>query len=146
MHIIPADDAKIGLVNKDDMWDTQVTLFNESNDIEAWNYYFGNLLGNKASFESLVQFDKLLKSGNKTAMERFKEVFNLSDAKAKVAAKGFLKEIFNAYSAAGTGHTAVTTATMPHKYNGEVWVGGPVVIINNEMWQKLQKSYRASIK
>lgn len=139
IRVIPADDAKIGLVNQEDMWDTRVKLFGSTGDIESWNNCFGELLGAKVSFESLVGFDKLLKAGDDAALKKFRKVFSLGEQTAKeIAAKGFLNEVMKAYSAESTGHQAVNTATMPHKYSGEVWVGGKVVMITPKMWEQLR--------
>lgn len=137
IHIIPADDAKIGLVNREDMWDTRVTMFGRTEDIENWNYSFEELLPyTPASFKSLVEFDKLLKAGDKNAIKKFKSVFGVQYAETN----GFLKEILNAYSERNTKHAACTTATMPHNYKGEVWVGGKVVLITSRMWEQLRNA------
>jgi hypothetical protein len=121
------------------MWDTRVKLFGRTGRIDSWNDYFGQLLGAKVSFESLVGFDKLLKAGDKAAMEKFRKVFSLGEQTAKeIATKGFLNEVMKAYSAESTGHQAVNTATMPRKYSGEVWIGGKVVIITPKMWEQLK--------
>lgn len=140
MIIIPSDDAKIGLVGRDDMWDTVITLFGERRDIEGFNSLFSKMAGKKASMSALEDFQKLLVSGDRSALTRFKNAFYLSEEEAKHFAPIFLQEIRKAYSAESTEHRAVTTATMPHKYVGEVWVGGKVVLISASMWNKLREA------
>ena len=142
LRLIPADDAKIGLVNREDMWDTRISLFGKSNDIESFNRKFGLLLNDSvswaASWEKIQQFDKLLKNKDETAISHFQNVFYLSAEEAKRYSTEFLENILVAYSEKSTKHSSVTTSTMPHDYSGEVWVGGKVIIIEDQMWKQLR--------
>lgn len=143
--IVPADDAKIGFVNREDMWDTRIRLFGINGLIEDFNEYFKEAfrLGRAPVIKDFYEFDKLLKKSDPTALRRFRDAFNLSDKSVKQFKDHFLDNIWEAYSAGPTGHTAHTTATMPHKSSSEVWVGGKAVLIEYAVWEKMQGAYLA---
>lgn len=140
MVMIPYDDTKIGLVNQEDMWDTVITLFGSREDIESANSSF-EYMGLKPNIEDFEKCASRLKQGDSGALEQFRKGFGAH--KSEKYAKTFMDEIWKAYSAASTGHTAHTTKTLPRPLKKtEVWVGGKVILIDYEMWKKM----RAALK
>lgn len=140
MVMIPYDDTKIGLVNHEDMWDTEITLFGRKENIEGVNKLFYNM-GLKADIQDFERFAARLKQGDSDAIERFRRGFG--PLTAGKYAKTFMEELWKAYSAASTGHTAHTTKTLPRPLKKtEVWVGGKVILIDYNMWKKM----RAALK
>jgi hypothetical protein len=140
--VIPVDDAKIGVVNKDDMWSTLITLFGQKTAIEDANRFFQRIFDKKTSItiKDFIQFDKKLKSNDPVAVKRFNKIFGDEFGWIKERGKyanSFLEEIWKSYSAESTGHTAHTTANMPRNLKSEVWVGGKVVLIEEGMWKKM---------
>lgn len=131
--LIPTDSAKIGMVNKEDMWDTNIALFGLHYTIEDWNAKWHNM-GLKPTLESFKKFDAKLKAGDEHAFMTLEDEIAL----AKKYKNNFLDSIWKAYSTEATKHTAVNTLTMPHKSKCEVWVGGEVVVITEKMWQQLR--------
>lgn len=146
--IIPADDAKIGFVNNEDAWDTPIKLFGESSTIDRFNTKFDYMLKLRRSpvINDFYEFDKLLKNSNPEALKSFKTEFDLSNGEVKAFKDHFLDNIWKAYSAKSTGHTAHTTATMPHKSRSEVWVGGKVVLIKMNVWDKMRQAIKQEKK
>lgn len=142
--LIPFDDSKIGIVNESDMWETRINLFKGTHDnityIADANNFFSDIFSSKTfTFEQLVQFDKQLKAGDKEALRKFKYWPDAS----KTYSKKLLEHILERYSAKNTGHTAATPATFPRTLkNTEVWVGGKVMLMSQEMWDKLKLAYK----
>ena len=151
--IIPYDTAKIGFVNSQDMWDTPVKIFGNHLDVRAANDMFRTIFGkspySSISIEDFETFDKDLKDCDKFALIRFWLAFGKSrDGKETPEfkcggeyANNFLNEIWKAYSAESTGHEVFTTKTMPHKSSSEVWVGGNIVIISQDIWDKIVEAF-----
>jgi hypothetical protein len=140
MVMIPYDDTKIVLVNHEDMWDTDITLFGRKENIEGANNHF-DYMDLKADIQDFERFAARLKQGDSDAIERFRKCFGTQ--KAEKYAKTFMEELWKAYSAASTGHTAHTTKTLPRPLKKtEVWVGGKVILIDHNMWKKM----RAALK
>ena len=143
MIIIPFDGTKIGMVNKEDMWDTPVNLFHGHEDIESWNSAFKDMGLSDKVWQTFLNMDTRLKRGDADALKLFKKAFG-SDGEG--FEKKFIEGIYDAYSAKKTKHTVVTTATMPHKSSSEVWVGGKAMLISIGMWEKLRKALKATKK
>jgi hypothetical protein len=147
MIIIPADDAKIGVVGHDDMWTTRIKLFGRRMGIEDANHFFG-MLDLEQDITDIKQFDKKLKSGNEAYIKKLQNAIVksidqvISKKMLDEAPKNFLEEIWKAYSAETTGHKWYYTSNMPHNVGKtEVWVGGKCVLISEDMWKKLRKAY-----
>lgn len=138
MVMIPYDDTKIGLVNREDMWDTEITLFGRTESVEAVNDYFSRM-DLKASIDDFEKFAARLKNGDSNAIERFRKGFGARNA-GKYA-QTFMEELWKAYSATSTGHTAHTTKTLPRPLKKtEVWVGGKVILIDYNMWENMREA------
>lgn len=139
--IIPFDNVPIGIVNHRDIWDTEISMFGRTFSIIAWNDLFESA-GIQDTIESIKKFDSDLKAGNSSALRRFEKYFGVNPKKYSNI---FLETIWDAYSAKATGHSVATTATIEHKLfntDTEVWVGGKVVVICHEVWDKLLDEWR----
>lgn len=136
--IIPFDGAKIGAVNSKDMWDTVIDLFARSEDIETFNEYWDQL-DIEPTIESFEEFGKRLKDGYRDDQTKFVSAFPYADMIS--ASEDFMGEIWKAYSAKSTGHTAYTTSTFSHIPQSEVWVGGKVVMIKKSEWAEFKKAF-----
>lgn len=137
--IIPFDRTKIGMVNMEDMWDTTVNLFHGHETIENWNSAFKNMGLSDTVWQTFLNMDTRLRRGDADALKLFKKAFG---GDGEGFEKKFIEGIYDAYSAKRTGHTCVTTATMPHMSSSEVWVGGKAMLISLQMWGKLRKALK----
>lgn len=135
--IIPFDGVPIGAVNREDMWDTRINLFGRKSRIDMFNDLFQDIV-QRDDFESFLKADKEMKDPNSNASYEFKQAFGKDQyEKAK---SNFLKQILDAYSAEKTGHTFHTTSNLKG-VKGEVWVGGKVMVISDNMWRQLLSAY-----
>lgn len=135
--IIPFDTAKIGCVNKWDVWETYVSMFGVRRQLPDVNNVFARL-GLSADWTSFEEFDAKLKAKDKGALAAFDKIFGKDDLPVS-----FLDSIDASFSPAATGHRAYTTATLPHNVSGEVWVSGECVLITTGMWLRLSKAFAA---
>ncbi len=140
--IVPFDGVKIGCVNNEDMWDTQITLFEQEQKIENFNSLF-SYLGINGNIESFQHFASRIESDD----GYFKEVVNkmqqfyvdtLSSETKVEMKKDFMGYLFRAYSANATGHTVATTATLKRNEDQEVWVGGKCMAIAKKTWDNMR--------
>jgi hypothetical protein len=136
--MIPFDGVKIGAVNDDDMWDSHINMFgSKGGTIESYNTRFKRL-DLKASVKSFEAFgNELASSGD--AKRKFRNEFNLTTDEQ---AEHFMENIWAAYGPESTGFTVHTTKDA-QDIHGEVWVGGPVMYIGLDMWDKLRKAIDA---
>lgn len=154
--IIPTDTAKIGLVNDEDMWNTPLKgIPGWRGNIEDFNHVLTQFAKSlfdtpTVTVQELEMLDVQLKKGNgmciKALVSAMKDFTSISVTQKDIdeLSKNFLSIIWNAYSEGSTGHSVVTTATMPHRYDGEVWVGGEVIMISLPMWKQLRQEIKAS--
>jgi hypothetical protein len=135
LRVIPFDGVKIGAVNRGDMWDTEIKLYDDTQDIETWNDVFAHARLEE-KWSSFVEFDAQLKRNDEKAVAAFDRAFG------DYPHNDFLKRLIAAYSPKETGHTAHTTKNLKDAKRGEVWVGGKCVLISNSMWAKLRKALK----
>lgn len=149
--IIPEDSAKIGFVNRLDMWNTVIKLFGYSNPLDGHNVTFEHIFFSNGKFkvspnsitiDDFYKFDKALKAGDEEAFKTLSKAIGRMNA--DMYRNSFIEEIWKAYSAESTGHTVHTTKNMPRDRDkiSEVWVGGKMVFIQPEVWQDMRKAYR----
>lgn len=138
--LIPADSAKVGIVGKNDIWDTQINLGGYRGDLEDLNRAFKSYLGLAPTLDSFEKFAERAKDRDSAEFHKLTE-FCPGESNARRLAKDFMDELFKAYSPAKTGFTTYPAANLPHKLprDSEVWVSGKVVIITMPMWEKLRK-------
>jgi hypothetical protein len=135
--MIPYDGVKIGMVNNKDIWHTEITIFGKTHGIDYINTMFERM-GIDESLKGLKDFDKCLKNDDLEAIKKFQEAFTLNESDLEKYKNIFLEEIWRAYSPKETGFTVHTTKTLPRPLpNSEVWVGGKVMLIDMEMWNKM---------
>jgi hypothetical protein len=151
LRVIPFNGVKIGVVNKPDMWNTKIqNFFNiESASIEDVNRIWKKIKDiDESDWSSFVQFDKRLKQKDPDAIKQLRDALFIgwdfgrvkSSNKIQTEFPNFLEEIDKAYSPESTGHTWYTTKNMPRDLdNTEVWIGGPVICISEEAWEKLRQ-------
>lgn len=141
--MIPTDGAKIGVVNKKDIWDAKVKLFNKSHYIEDLNRFFESLGLRDTDINSFYKFDAALKSGDSYSVNKFYEnarnYFSFTYLANNKAHLKFLESVYEAYSPRNTGFTWYYTSDMPRDMSdSEVWVSGEIVTISQKMWKKLR--------
>ncbi len=146
--MVPTDSAKIGVVNRSDMWNTKIKLFGLDENIEEFNNYFVELFGYPLSetitIDMFKDFDNKLKNGDENSISKFYQVFGEHFKKEDYHLR-FLEEIFDAYSSKKTGHEWYYTSNFPTnilRRNAEVWISGKIVLISFEMWNSLVKAYK----
>jgi len=142
--LIPTNGVRIGIVNRPDIWDTQIELFEKKGKIETFNTLWQRLELSDRDWSSFLNFANQLKSGNRDAITSLALVFG--QPVNKVTRLGwdvnFLKHVFDAYGPAQTGHTAATSSSLPHnEKKSEVWVGGPCIAISSQMWPHIREGF-----
>jgi hypothetical protein len=133
--VVPYDNVKIGVVNKDDIWDTKINMFGVKADIERYNDLFKSIGITDKSFSSFTEFDQLLKAKDPIAIRKFVKLFH-----SRKNSDQFLEQLFASYSARATGHTIETTATLPIGSNTEVWFSGPAIVMTIDMWEGIRQA------
>lgn len=150
--MIPYDGVKIGAVNKDDMWDTKINVHNSIRRIESYNWvwerFFNALEKNsvkkKLNWQFFEKLDKALREKNPKTLDVFNDEF-CENTTRKIDTTHFLKDIDDAYSPRATGHTCHTTENLPRiMSSSEVWVEGQCVLISEEMWNDLLRTYKSA--
>lgn len=141
LRIIPGNSAKIGFVNESDMWGTVISLFGESNEIEAFNSIWNRFPSlSDSSWKTWEALDKRLKRGDENSMKEFYRIFPNAEPDDHLE---FLESIFRAYGKR-TGHTAFEasnlTCSMLAK-NTEVWIGGPCLVVHEHSWKELRDKF-----
>lgn len=151
LRIIPYNGVKIGVVNKPDVWNTKISkFFNLSKaSVEDLNTVWKKIKDiNESDWSTFLDFDKRLKAGDKDAITQLQHALVIgwdwgrlkSDGKIVKDFSNFLEELDNAYGPESTGHTWYTTKNMPRDLgNTEVWIGGPVICMTEEMWENLRQ-------
>jgi hypothetical protein len=145
--MIPADNAKIGVVGSEDIWDVRIDLFGRRKGIENLNLLYEILDLNDTDIDSFYKLDKLLKQDDPEKVNKFYDalsiVLSLNEEQLENLVSGnahheFMGFIFDAYSPAETGFKWYYTSNMPkNMYDTEVWVSGEVLVISEEEWKKL---------
>lgn len=136
--VIPFDGVRIGAVNEDDMWMTDVRFLGRLFSVSDLNDYWRDL-GLSPSMASFKAFGKSLKNPNSESSRCFKDTFG--SEKYDAVKDNFFDTVMSMYSPKMTGHTVHTTANF-YGIEGEVWVGGKVMMIAEDMWEEL----RAALK
>jgi hypothetical protein len=141
LYILPYDTAKIGSVNREDLWNSQIgKLFGGLRiGIESMNDYFEEL-GIEENWESFLDFDKRLKAGEHLAVENFRSTFRNASPEDE---KHFLERIFDAYSESETGHST-GLPSRDSDGRGEVWVGGECLVMGYNQWNDIRKAFLKS--
>lgn len=136
--VIPFDDAKIGAVNRDDMWDTPVTIGGITKKIESWNDVWYNFDADD-DINGLKELAAELKARKKAGV--------VAPHKAFPAAvrNDLMGAIYDAYDPKKLGFTLCDSKTVRSVQVGEVWVGGKVVMIKKPMWDRVRKAYADSV-
>ena len=163
--LIPFDDAKVGMVNQEDMWDTKITFVHQFNtkftSIENLNHFFKKLRLDE-DWSSFVDFSEKLKHGDEEAVKNLKYVVerspaifggsilgNISDSEKideiiDYLKKHFLEAIDRAYSAEDTGHTTYTGAELPvgitSGKRSEAWIEGDIVLIHPHTFSRIRET------
>lgn len=110
-----------------------------------------NLKNVEHSFENMKnaikrleqEWDKMSSDDKKQFIKSYNnhsDYFYLIDETKLVKAlndKSLWDKILEMYSPASTNHTWCTTKTMKRNQKGEVWIGGPCVVITVEMWREM---------
>ena len=143
--IIPGNSSKIAFVNSQDMWDTKIEMFNQKNDITAFNSKFSGLKLNQFDWDDWKKFDAQLKKNDKKAVDIFYQYFYKADAGDHL---NFLETIYEAYSAESTGHDAFTSSSLSSSkmrskkiLGSEAWVSGPCLVVGVDHWDTLVKEF-----
>ena len=143
--LIPYDGVKIGCVNKRDIWDVRLSFGkgDKGRQLDLLNDDFLDpivvAVGNV--WNALVRFDK---SPKEERIERvIEELYDYGHNRAELKRfidslkSNFLQTIFKLYSLENTKFTLKTTKDLKGT-SGEVWIGGPCMVISMEMWRQLR--------
>jgi hypothetical protein len=145
--MIPADDAKIGVVGSEDIWDARINFFERRRTMYVLNSLYEQLDLDDIDINSFYKLDRRLKQDDPEKVDKFYEALSIALSlneeqlellRSKNAHREFMESIFNAYSPAETGFKWYYTSNMPKNlYDTEVWVSGEVLVMSEEEWKKL---------
>jgi len=142
MVCIPFDDAKIGIVGSEDMWDINIRVFGSLRDVADVNDSYEDIGLSDTNWESFINFDKALKNDESAAFEDFKNAFG--EIKAQQFKRSFIEEINKGYAPSSTGFIKGNTSSIKsYSKNSEVWVGGRVLLMTVDMWNKIREKFNA---
>lgn len=163
LYLFPYNTAKIGFVNKEDMWETSISLFgSEYESIKFMNGFLLKLLSASTgkplslSWSDFTHLAKLLKDGDEATKENFisticnfcnfSRMFDINKAE-QIYLKykdHFLEELDRAYSGAETSHTWCRPSQLKPSdlsKNSELWIEGKVLVMTrttvNELMNEL---------
>ena len=132
--VVPFDGVKIGMCGSYDMWETHVQLLGRNEDIADMNDMFEDL-GIVPALKSFTDFNDRLKAGDQSAIKDLRRVFRSKDYDGD-----FLSDVWKAYSPSKLKFSLHTTKDFPHITDErEVWIGGKVMMITREVWDKMRK-------
>ena len=148
--VIPFNRVKIGCINSDDMFDTRLNLTNGAN-IEPINQLWRALGLSAFDWNDWIAFDKLpaeeLESRYDQVIAKQGDVYYFSRKQAAalfdvLRQDGFLRGVQRLYSNANLQphHSVVTTKRGLAQAHGEVWVGGPCIMVSRHLWEKWRSS------
>jgi hypothetical protein len=132
--IFPVDGAKIAVCPYKDLWDTKVSIL-------EFNKEFLTSGCNMDNFNRWLSDLELFDAGDFANAHNEERIIRLCN-KNGVAPKNFLPILQQALSPKRTGIKLVDVPTFVENYAGldrEVWVGDPVVAINQSMWFNMVK-------
>jgi hypothetical protein len=135
--MIPFDDAKIGAVNSFDIWDATVSFGDFEQELNYMNKKFEQA-GIPDTIEGLKAFAKKLKDPKFEVPSGMKYI-------SQEERNDFMAYLYREYSPKNLGFTLHTTSNMKG-VEGEVWVGGKVMMIEEPMWQRIRKAYDAGVQ
>lgn len=152
--IIPYDDAKIGIVGENDMWDIRIPLFGKPMFLENISRKFAQvrsrmetipgMIDQKSSIWEFFQtLEKLINEQDAYALEFMADVFkhgtNSYSFYKKFLSKKPLMELLNeALGPQNTGMKSVTSKDQDALFDSsEVWVSGKMLFIRDSEWSKL---------
>jgi hypothetical protein len=145
--IIPYDGVKIGIVNSEDMWDIEISLFNIDIDVAHFNAAWRDMPSLSEHYWSTWEdFDKRLADDDEDAQKEFENGLRTIDHSGPTSRRStdFLKKIKAAYSAKATGFKSATTSTLYYNlpdHETEVWIGGECLIVSLSMWEKMVRDH-----
>lgn len=132
--VFPYDNAKIGFVGEQDIWDINVTINGTKFSIEKWNNYFSFSNIKDTSYEDFMDTIKNIFSKDIYKLELYeKKLFEVFEGDFKNV-EPFLKD---AYSAESLKFKLGTSADIDNTHLSEVWIGGPCILIRNDIWRDL---------
>jgi len=150
--VIPFNRVKIGCINSEDMFDTQLDMAMGAHIADV-NYVWKELGLSPFDWNDWIEFDQLpaeelearydtvlvAKANDAVPMGRNQIVALL----AVLRRNGFLRGVQQLYSNAhlSPSHSVATTKSgLAQAEAGEVWVGGPCLITTHGLWQQLRSS------
>lgn len=150
--MIPYDGVKIGIVGEQDMWDTDIVLFGNRDNVadlnRCWRSVFNRTDIQSTKDVTYADFEKLsemLDAERDKVIKIIADCFEISAFKIEreLGKKTLLQYLDEAYGPRFTGFTCATTADKAIiekaiDQESEIWVSGKIIIISNEMWDKMR--------
>ena len=133
--IFPYNETKIAICPGHDMWDTGVDLpelgkyFRDGNGMNAFNHFLEHTLELRPTYAAMV---------GKTKLPAYQEWFSARFPKLSILAKDIVPYLMQQLAPAKTGFELQTVKEYA-KFgweNNEVWIGGPVVAMSAEYYDK----------
>jgi hypothetical protein len=144
MAIIPFNNAKIGVVNAPDIWDKSIVLGDKRTYISDVNDYFNMLKKfglSDTNWQSFIDFDKKLKTDKKFKNSVEKGV-NDNPIKSLLD-DDFVNKVLKMYDDLGFELlTPKQYGENPPKTNTELWIGGKVLCLNENIFNTLCNEFK----
>ncbi len=141
--VIPFDGVKIGCVGNEDIWDTEIEILGTTKSIDMFNEDEFPRLFKDDTIESMKKLSDKLASGDKGALRRVQQVFELeSNDYNDIIKPDFLGYLFKCYGPKSTKFKVATSATVDTSKKQEVWIGGKCVLIKYNIWKQMVKAFK----
>lgn len=138
--VFPYNTAKIGYVGKNDIWDISLTINKDKRSLEAWNKLYTTIQANDESYDDFVKSVKYIFEMDPSKMNNYQRDFYYIFGRD---IKKMEQLLADAYSSNGMKFKVGDTANLDNntKSASEVWIGGPCVLINYDIWIDLKDKY-----
>jgi len=131
--VYPFNNAEIGFVGTEDIWDIEVKIGNKVHRIDIWNDVFRSAKLSDSSYKDFIDsikrmFDKDMKElsvSEKAIYSAFdEEVSNVESYLAK------------SYSIDTLNFKIGTTTNIDNNKKSEVWISGKCIFVSHDFWEK----------
>lgn len=138
--VFPYNNAKIGYVGKNDIWDISLTINKDKRALESWNKLYTNVKASDKSYDDFVESVKYIFEMDPSKMDKDQRDFYYIFGKDIKKMESILADT---YSQKGMNFKVGDTASLENSTTkaSEVWIGGPCVLINYNMWKDIKNQF-----
>lgn len=142
--LVPYNGVRIGSTDSNDMWGTHVEIGDEIMDLESFNDLMLKLKIKSNSWNNMLASaaelaEKIKENGvPKNLEDYFDRMFKKKDLIKFL--QSFEENVNRIFDPKRTKFSSFTTANFKWKRETEMWIGGPCIIISEDMWGELRKA------